>query len=54
MFFQNILWNSKIYEIFETVLHIACESRNFDLVQYLISLNKIDLNTRNKVFNHYN
>lgn len=30
----------------ETILHIACESKNIDLVKYIISLKKIDVKSK--------
>lgn len=32
--------------IYETILYQASESGNLDLVKYLVSLNEIDINTR--------
>ena len=34
----------------ETILHIACESKNIDLVKYLISLKKIDVKSKTVFF----
>lgn len=36
----------QIIDIFETILHIACESGNLELVKYIISLNIIDINSK--------
>ena len=33
--------------ISETILHLACESGNIELVKYIISLNKIDITSKN-------
>lgn len=43
--FQKILFIHGIYNIqfYRTLLHNACHSGNIDLVKYLISLNEIDL-----------
>lgn len=32
---------------YDTLLHLACESGNLELVKYLISLNKIDIKSTN-------
>lgn len=36
--------NEKIYN---TLLHYACKSGNFELVKYLLSLNKFNIETEN-------
>ena len=33
--------------IFETILHFACISGNLEFVKYIISLNKIDITSKN-------
>lgn len=33
--------------IYYTILHVACRTGNLELVQYIISLNKINLNILN-------
>lgn len=38
-----------ILYFYETLLHVACENGNFELVKYLISLNKIDINSTNDI-----
>lgn len=38
----------------ETILHIACESGNFELVDYLISLDKIDISSTTVVILVFN
>lgn len=43
----------KISFIFETILYQASESGNLDLVKYLVSLNEIDLNTRDDIFKNF-
>ena len=40
------LWSSKNINIFETVLDYACQSGNIYLVEYIVSLNKIDINSK--------
>lgn len=37
--------------IFKTILHLACESGNVELVQYITSLNKIDATTKTILIN---
>lgn len=37
----------KIKIIFCTTLHCACDSNNFEIIKYLISLNRVDLNAKN-------
>lgn len=32
--------------IYYTILHIACEIGNIDLVKYIISLNRIDIDSK--------
>ena len=39
-------------KIFKTILHFACKSGNVELVQYIISLNMIDITSRT-IFNCY-
>ena len=41
--------------IYETLLHQACKSGNIEIVKYLISLNKIDINAKTiLIFDFYN
>lgn len=40
----------KIIEFYATILHYACRSGNIDLVKYLISLNKIDMQAKTIVY----
>lgn len=35
---------------YETILHLACKSGNYDLVKYLISLKDIDVNAKDDIF----
>lgn len=35
---------------YETILHLACKSGNYDLVKYLISLKDIDVNAKDEIF----
>ena len=35
---------------FKTILHIACESGNLELVKYIISLDKIDITSKTILF----
>lgn len=42
----NILWHLKSLIFYYTILHSACKSDNFDLIKYLISLNKIDIDEK--------
>lgn len=47
--FSNYLkfsWNSRVNNIFETMLYFACKSGNVMLVDYLISLGNVDLNEK--------
>lgn len=48
MLFQNILFFFN-----ETILHIACESKNIDLVKYIISLKAIDINAKTIFFSTF-
>lgn len=34
-----------------TLLHMACLTPNLDLVKYLVSFNRIDINATNRVLN---
>ena len=36
--------------IYETILHLACKNKNIDLIKYLISLKKFDINDKNILF----
>lgn len=38
------------YNIYYTILHIACELGNIDLVKYIISLKKIDIKSQIVVY----
>lgn len=39
-----------IKNIFQTILHYACELGNIDLVKYLISLDKIDITSKDILY----
>ena len=39
-----MIFNNK--NIFKTILHLACESGNVELVKYIISLDKIDITSK--------
>lgn len=48
MMFQVYIFNNEIsfIYIYETLLHKACKSENVELVKYIISLNKFDINSK--------
>lgn len=48
---KKFLWNSKLQNVCETVLNFACKSRNIDLIKFLISQNKIEIQPK-AVFKH--
>ena len=42
------------FNIFQnTLLHVACESGNVELVKFLVSSNKVDINSVNKTIFFY-
>ena len=43
----------KSININKTILHLACESGNVELVKYIISLNKIDVTLKTISFMFY-
>lgn len=49
-FLDEYLKSSIIKNFYYNALHYACLSENFDLVKYLISLGKIDINSKDIFF----
>lgn len=47
--FLKFKWNSKYLSFYKTVLHYACEAGNIDLVKFLISRKKMDLESPDNI-----
>lgn len=54
--FQNFYfkWNfKKIFIINETILYSACDSGNIELVKYILSLNEINIKSKDIFFDYF-
>lgn len=46
-YFNNVL---KFYIIYHNILYYACYTNDLELVKYLVSLNKIDINVKGVLY----
>lgn len=46
-------WNSKFGMIYDSLLHLAVESKNIELIKYLISFRKNDIRHENIFFSKF-